>query len=32
MAPGRDFDQSIAETFDVPNRIILKPGEDLVLE
>ena len=26
------FDQNVAESFDVPGRIILKPGEELVLE
>ena len=26
------FDQSVAESFDVPGRIIVKPGEELVLE
>ncbi|SDB68604.1 rhodanese-like domain-containing protein [Butyrivibrio sp. INlla16] len=26
------FDQAVAESFDVPGRIILKPGEELVLE
>lgn len=26
------FDQNVAESFDVPERIILRPGEELVLE
>lgn len=26
------FDQSVAESFEVPGRIIVKPGEELVLE
>ena len=26
------FDQSVAESFDVPGRIIVKPGEELILE
>jgi hypothetical protein len=26
------FDQSVAESFDVPGRIIVRPGEELVLE
>ena len=32
MAPGKDFDKAIAETFDVANRIIIAPGEELTLE
>ena len=34
MVPANEngFDQSVAEQFDVPGRIILKPGEELVLE
>ena len=26
------FDQTVAESFDVPGRIILKPGEELTIE
>jgi len=32
MAPGQLFDQSIAEKFDVPNRLIIPAGEEIVLE
>ena len=32
MAPGKPFDQSRAEQFDVPNRLILPAGEEIVLE
>ena len=32
MAPGKLFDQKRAETFDVPNRLIIPAGEEIVLE
>ena len=34
MVPANDygFDQSVAESFEVPGRIIIKPGEELALE
>lgn len=32
MAPGKLFDQSRAEQFDVPNRLIIPAGEEIVLE
>ena len=35
MEPVNDksgFDKSVAESFDAPGKIILKPGEELVLE
>ena len=32
MAPGQLFDQSIAEKFGVPNRLIIPAGEEIVLE
>lgn len=35
MEPAKDksgFDMSVAESFDAPGKIILKPGEELVLE
>jgi L-ascorbate metabolism protein UlaG (beta-lactamase superfamily) len=35
MEPAKDksgFDMSVAEKFDAPGKIILKPGEELVLE
>ena len=32
MAPGRLFDQERAEMFDVPNRMIIPAGEEIVLE
>ncbi|MBQ8914252.1 MAG: MBL fold metallo-hydrolase [Lachnospiraceae bacterium] len=32
MAPGSDFDKAAAESFAAPNKIIVEPGEELVLE
>ena len=32
MAPGKLFDQSRAEQFDVPNRLIIPAGEEIILE
>ena len=32
MAPGKPFDQGRAELFDVPNRLIVPAGEEIVLE
>ena len=32
MAPGKLFDQKRAEQFDVPNRLIIPAGEEIVLE
>ena len=32
MAPGKLFDQKRAETFDVPNRLIIPAGEEITLE
>ena len=32
MAPGKLFDQNRAEQFDVPNRMIIPAGEEIVLE
>ena len=32
MAPGKPFDQGWAELFDVPNRLIVPAGEEIVLE
>ena len=32
MAPGKLFDQKRAELFDVPNRLIVPAGEEIVLE
>ena len=32
MAPGSDFDKNAAESFAAPNKIIVEPGEELVLE
>ena len=32
MAPGKLFDQERAELFDVPNRMIIPAGEEIVLE
>ena len=32
MAPGKPFDQKRAEQFDVPNRLIVPAGEEIVLE
>lgn len=32
MAPGKLFDQERAEQFDVPNRLIVSAGEEIVLE
>ncbi len=32
MAPGQLFDQKRAELFDVPNRLIIPAGEEIVLE
>ena len=32
MAPGKLFDQKRAEKFDVPNRLIIPAGEEIVLE
>ncbi|MBQ9278329.1 MAG: MBL fold metallo-hydrolase [Lachnospiraceae bacterium] len=32
MAPGSDFDKNAAESFAAPNKIIIEPGEELVLE
>ena len=32
MAPGKPFDQNRAEQFDVPNRLIIPAGEEIVLE
>ena len=32
MAPGKLFDRKRAEMFDVPNRLIIAAGEEIVLE
>ncbi len=32
MAPGKLFDQKKAELFDVPNRLIIPAGEEIILE
>ena len=32
MAPGKLFDQKRAEQFDVPNRLIIPAGEEIILE
>ncbi len=32
MAPGVDFDMDKAEAFDAPNKLIVKAGEEIVLE
>ena len=32
MVPGKLFDQKRAELFDVPNRLILPAGEEIILE
>lgn len=32
MSPGKLFDQKRAETFDVPNRLIIPAGEEITLE
>ncbi len=32
MAPGKLFDQERAEMFDVPNRLIIPAGEEIILE
>ena len=32
MAPGADFDMEKAEAFDAPNKLIVKAGEEIVLE
>ena len=32
MAPGKLFDQSIAEQFDVPGKLIIAAGEEIILE
>ena len=32
MAPGKLFDKKRAEKFDVPNRLIIPAGEEIVLE
>ena len=32
MAPGKPFDQGRSELFDVPNRLIVPAGEEIVLE
>jgi hypothetical protein len=32
MAPGKLFDQKRAEKFDVPGRLIVPAGEEIVLE
>ena len=32
MAPGLLFDQKMAELFDVPGRLIIPAGEEIVLE
>ena len=32
MAPGKLFDQGRAELFDVPDRLIVPAGEEIILE
>ena len=32
MVPGRLFDQSRAELFDIPSRLIIPAGEEIILE
>ena len=31
MAPGKPFDEKKAETFDVPNRLIVPAGTEIIL-